>query len=87
MTKAVTPHSSFDKPGSSKRLCPRCLHWDPRPEDGSGPGMGYCLKRDIVTVVRRECEHYEEATPSKVAARNREIYGQIEEEGHEEEED
>jgi hypothetical protein len=83
----VTPNSPSSKPGSSKRLCPTCLYWDPRPEDGSGPGMGYCLERDIVTAIRCECEYFEEATPSKVAARNREIYGDVEEEGDEEEED
>jgi hypothetical protein len=49
--------------------------------------MGYCLERDIVTTIRCECEYFEEATPSKVAARDREIYGQVEEEGDEEEED
>ena len=63
------------------------MQWDPRPEDGSGPGMGYCLERDIVTAVRCECEYYEQATPSKVEARNREMYGQIGEEGDEDEDD
>jgi hypothetical protein len=54
-----------------------------RPEDGSGSGMGYCAKRDIITSVRCECEFFEEATRSKVEAKNRKIYGEIEEDGEE----
>jgi hypothetical protein len=54
-----------------------------RPEDGSGSGMGYCAKRDIITPVRCECEFFEEATRSKVEAKNRKIYGEIEEDGEE----
>lgn len=47
--------------------------------------MGYCLKRDIVTRIRCECELFEEATPMKVEARNRALYGIIPEESEEEE--
>jgi hypothetical protein len=68
-----------------KRLCPVCLHWDPRPEEMSGPGMGYCDERDIITMIRYECEHFEEATRSKVAAKNRDLYGEFEDEEDEEE--
>jgi hypothetical protein len=45
--------------------------------------MGYCSKRDIVTSIRCECEYYEQATQAKVEARNRSLYGQIDEEGEE----
>ena len=62
------------------------MHWDPRPEDGAGPGMGYCLKRDVVTAARSDCEFFEEATASKVEARNRELYGQLDEYQEEDEE-
>jgi len=48
--------------------------------------MGYCIERDIITMVRCECEYYEEATKSKVEARNRELYGEYEDEEEEEEE-
>lgn len=77
-------HSSCRDPKGQRLLCPRCLFWDPRPEDAAGPGMGYCEKRDIVTKIRCECEYFEEATPTKVEARNRAIYGVIP--GEEEEE-
>jgi len=74
------------KDGKKQRLlCPVCLHWDPRPEEGSGPGVGYCVRRDIMTRIRCECELFEEATQMKVEARNRKIYGTIPEEGEEEE--
>ena len=51
-----------------------------RPEDGAGPGLGYCSKRDIVTAVRCECEYFEEATQTKVEARNKSLYGEMEDE-------
>ena len=41
--------------------------------------MGYCLERDIVTAARCECDYFEEATASKLEARNRELYGQLNE--------
>ncbi len=82
----MTDHSSCGGDRRKKRLCPLCLHWDPRPEDMSGPGMGYCIERDIITMVRCECDYYEEATKSKVEARNRELYGEYEDEEEEEEE-
>lgn len=47
--------------------------------------MGYCIKRDVVTRIRCECNLFVEATPMKVDARNRAIYGQIDEGGEEEE--
>jgi hypothetical protein len=81
----VTTHSSYKSDPRKKRLCPVCLHWDPRPEDMSGPGIGYCIERDIVTMIRYECEHFEEATKSKVAARERELYGDFEDEEQEDE--
>jgi hypothetical protein len=37
-----------------------------------------------VTSVRCECEFFEEATRTKVVARNKKIYGEIDEEGEEE---
>lgn len=83
-TWPVTPHTTCKGDPRKRRLCPSCLHWDPRPEEGSGPGMGYCAKRDIITSVRCECEFFEEATKTKVEARNRKIYGEIDEEGEEE---
>jgi len=46
--------------------------------------MGYCEKRDIVTRIRCECELFEEATPMKVQARDRALYGTVEEESEEE---
>ena len=66
-------------------LCPVCISWDPRPEEGAGPGVGYCIKKDLITRIRCECSVFEEATPSKVQARDRSIYGSINEEGEEEE--
>jgi len=68
-----------------KQLCPVCLSWDPRPEEGAGPGVGYCIKKDLITRIRCECSVFEEATLSKVQARDRSIYGSINEEGEEEE--
>lgn len=79
----MTPHPTCQGENKTRRLCPSCLHWDPRPEDGSGPGMGYCSERDIVTSVRCECEFFEQATKGKVEARDRAIYGQIDEESEE----
>lgn len=61
------------------------MSWDPRPEEGTGPGFGYCVKKDMMTRIRCECAVFEEATQMKVEARNRKIYGQINEEGEEEE--
>jgi len=82
----VTFHPSCKDVRRQRMLCPSCLHWDPRPEDAAGPGMGYCLRRDVVTRIRCECELFEEATPMKVEARNRAVYGVIPEEGEEGEE-
>jgi len=81
----VNFHPSCKDPKKQRTLCPRCLHWDPRPEEGSGPGFGYCVRRDVMTRIRCECELFEEATPMKVDARNKSIYGQIPNEGEEEE--
>lgn len=81
----MTTHASCDGDRKKKRLCPVCLHWDPRPEEVAGPGLGYCDERDIVTTIRCECEYFEEATRSKIEARNRELYGQYEDEENEDE--
>jgi len=81
----VSFHPTCKDPKKQRTLCPRCLHWDPRPEEGSGPGVGYCVRRDVMTRIRCECELFEEATPMKVDARNRAIYGQIQDESEEEE--
>lgn len=81
----MTTHDSCGGNRNKKRLCPVCLHWDPRPEEMSGPGIGYCIERDIVTMIRCECEYFEEATKSKVEARDRALYGQLENEEEEEE--
>ena len=80
----MTTHGSCGDDRKKKRLCTVCLYWDPRPEEMSGPGVGYCTERDIVTLVRCECEYFEEATRSKVDARNRELYGELEDEEEEE---
>jgi len=82
----MTFHPTCSDPKKQRQLCPVCLHWDPRPEEGSGPGVGYCVKRDIITRIRCECNVFEEATPSKVQARDRNIYGTIPSEGEEGEE-
>jgi hypothetical protein len=65
-------------------LCPKCINWDPRPEDGYGPRVAYCSARDIVTSYRFKCEYYEEASAEKRIARNKSIYGEFREEGGEE---
>ena len=65
-------------------LCPKCMNWDPRPEDGYGPRVAYCVARDIVTSYWYVCEYYEEATEEKRMARNKTIYGEFREEGTEE---
>ena len=80
----MTFHPTCTDVKKQRLLCPDCLHWDPRPEEGTGPGQGYCVRRDLITRIRCECELFEEATPMKVEARNRNIYGQI---GGEEEEE
>jgi len=43
------------------------------------------VKKDVITRIRCECNVFEEATPMRVEAKNRAIYGQIgeEEEGEE----
>lgn len=79
----MTSHPTCSDPKNKRQLCPVCLHWDPRPEEGDGPGVGYCAKRDIVTKIRCECNVFEEATPMKVEARDRSIYGTIPNEGEE----
>ena len=81
----MTFHQTCKDVKTQRQLCPICLSWDPRPEEGSGPGVGYCVRRDIITRIRCECEYFEEATQMKVEARNRQIYGRINEEGEEEE--
>ncbi len=83
-TRPVTFHPTCRDAKNQRLLCPSCIHWDPRPEDGAGPGVGYCDKRDLITRIRCECELFEEATPMKVEARNRSLYGSIT--GEEEEE-
>lgn len=80
----MTPHPTCQGEQKKRRLCPSCLYWDPRPEEGSGPGLGYCTERDLITLVRCECEFYEQATKSKVEARDRALYGELDEEGGEE---
>jgi hypothetical protein len=84
-TRPVTLHPTCKDVKRQRLLCPVCLHWDPRPEEGSGPGFGYCIRRDVMTRIRCECDVFEEATAMKVEAKNRSIYGQINEEGGEEE--
>jgi len=83
-TLPVTFHPTCKDVKNQRQLCPICLSWDPRPEEGSGPGFGYCVKKDIMTRIRCECDVFEEATRSKVDARDRKIYGTINEEGEEE---
>jgi hypothetical protein len=46
--------------------------------------LGYCTKRDIITLIRCECDVYEQATKLRVEARDRALYGEIDEEGGEE---
>ena len=87
ITRTVTEHSTCKGSKSTRRLCPECLYWDARPEDGSGPGIGYCSERDIITIARCECEYFEQSTADKVEARNRALYGEFEEETEEDEED
>jgi len=43
------------------------------------------MKKDLITRIRCACDVFEEATPSRVQARDRSIYGSINEEGEEEE--
>ena len=45
--------------------------------------MGYCTKRDIITLIRCKCDLYEQATRSRVEARDRAIYGEIEDDSEE----
>lgn len=80
----MTYHNTCDGSKRQRLLCPVCLHWDLRPEDAAGPGLGYCVRRDIVTRIRCECELFEEATRMKVEAKHRSIYGTIGEEEEEE---
>ncbi|MDH4122505.1 MAG: hypothetical protein OEV21_00220 [Thermoplasmata archaeon] len=61
-------------------LCPTCLNWDPRPEDGLGPRIAYCIARDIVTSYWYKCEYYQKATDQTKEQRKREMYGNLEEE-------
>jgi hypothetical protein len=83
--EGVPTHPTCANSKSPRQLCPSCLHWDPRPEEGGGPGIGYCARKDLITRIRCECDVFEEATPMRVEAKNRAIYGQIneEEEGEE----
>jgi|YelNatPaOPRAMG01_1025707.scaffolds.fasta_scaffold16071_4 hypothetical protein len=67
-----------DKRESRVPLCPRCINWDPRPEDGFTPRIAYCTARDIVTSYWYECEYFEEATEERKEQRKRELYGDIE---------
>lgn len=79
----MTPHPTCKDGQKQKKLCLSCLNWDPRPEEGSGPGLGYCTERDIITMVRCECDLFVQATRSKVEARDRALYGEIDEEAEE----
>ncbi len=81
----VTYHSTCKDPPKQRLLCPACLHWDPRPEEGLGPNVGYCIERDTITKIRCECEFFEEATAHKIGVRNRKLYGEIPGEYEEEE--
>ena len=67
----------IEKKENQTPLCPTCINWDPRPEDGYGPRVAYCIARDIVTSYWYKCEFYEEATIEKKEARNKELYGTI----------
>ena len=80
----VKAHNTCKDSKSARRLCPSCLYWDARPEEGSGPGMGYCSERDMITMIRCECEYYEEATGERVDERNRKLYGELEPDDEEE---
>jgi len=84
-TRRVTYDPTCTDIKHQRQLCPVCLHWDPRPEEGAGPGVGYCAKKDLITRIRCACDVFEEATPGRVQARDRAIYGSINEEGEEEE--
>ena len=84
-TRPVNFHPTCKDTNKQRRLCPVCLHWDPRPEEGSGPGFGYCVRKDVMTRIRCECDVFVEATQSRVDAKNRKIYGTINEEGEGEE--
>jgi hypothetical protein len=81
----VTFHPSCKNDKKQRLLCPECIHWDPRPEDGLGPSIGYCIKKDVQTRIRCECDVFEQATPMKLEAKKKRIYGEIPEEPEEEE--
>ena len=75
----MTPKKSKSK----EPLCPRCINWDPRPEEGLSLRSAYCIAREIVTAYRYECEYFEMATDALRQKRNREIYGEYpNDEGH-----
>lgn len=61
-----------------KPLCPICLNWDPRPEEGLGHRAAYCTAKEIVTFYVYECDLYEEATEDKQLKRKQELYGSFE---------
>jgi len=67
----MTKSSNADKP-----LCPRCINWDSRPEEGVDLRSGYCIAKDIVTTYRYECEYFQEATEKLREERNRALYGE-----------
>jgi len=69
-----------DSKKGKEPLCPKCISWDPRPEDGQAMRSGYCIARDIVTSYRYECDYYEESTEKLREKRKIELYGQFNEE-------
>jgi len=81
MRAAVPP--SPTRRDQALNLCPRCLYWDRRPEDGLGERLGYCTQKEILTSYVTECRFYERATPDRVRQKSRELYGEFEAEEEE----
>lgn len=70
--------SSAAKRDPALNLCPRCLYWDRRPEDGLGHLTGYCTQKEIITSYVTECKFYERATPDRIRQKAIELYGELE---------
>ncbi len=79
----MTTHQTCGNRPGEKKLCPVCMYWDSRPEDGAGPGLGYCSAKDVMTLVRCKCDSFDRVTQSKLDERNRELYGEIDDEEEE----
>jgi hypothetical protein len=75
------------KKGRETSLCLACLYWDQRPEEGQVGYSGYCRQKENIVGLTKKCEYYRKRTPKRQESLYRELYGEMEDEEMEEEEE